>query len=57
MSSSELLSGHRLSIDLTWNQATRNIAIVIILIPIATISVAGRLIARGKYGPGLSLDD
>lgn len=44
-------------IDLTENQATKNNTIVIILLSIATVSVAGRLIARGKYGPGLSLDD
>ncbi|KAF4778685.1 hypothetical protein HER10_EVM0008810 [Colletotrichum scovillei] len=40
-------------IDLTENQATKNNAIVIILLSIATFSVAGRLIARGKYGPAL----
>ncbi|KAK7433834.1 hypothetical protein Landi51_13775 [Colletotrichum acutatum] len=42
---------------LNENQTTKNNAIVIILLSIATISVVGRLIARGKYGPGLSLDD
>ncbi|KAF4860442.1 Satratoxin biosynthesis SC1 cluster protein 4 [Colletotrichum siamense] len=44
-------------VDLTESQATKNNAIVIVLLVIAALSVAGRLVARSKYGPGLSLDD
>lgn len=44
-------------VDLTENQATKNNAIVIVLLAIAALSVVGRLVARSKYGPGLSLDD
>ncbi|KAK1659591.1 hypothetical protein BDP55DRAFT_697612 [Colletotrichum godetiae] len=44
-------------VDLAENQATKNNSIVIVLLAIAALSVASRLIARGKYGPGLSLDD
>ncbi|KAF4928686.1 Satratoxin biosynthesis SC1 cluster protein 4 [Colletotrichum viniferum] len=44
-------------VDLTESQATKNNAIVVVLLAIAALSVAGRLVARSKYGPGLSLDD
>ncbi|KAL3296981.1 integral membrane protein [Colletotrichum asianum] len=44
-------------VDLSESQATKNNAIVIVLLVIAALSVAGRLFARSKYGPGLSLDD
>ncbi|KAM0234636.1 hypothetical protein ACHAP5_010031 [Fusarium lateritium] len=44
-------------IDLTQNQDVRNNIIVILLLAIAALSVVGRLVARGKHGPGLSLDD
>ncbi|KAJ0269474.1 hypothetical protein COL940_012417 [Colletotrichum noveboracense] len=44
-------------VDLAESQATKNNAIVIVLLVIAALSVAGRLVARSKYGPGLSLDD
>ncbi|WYZ36435.1 hypothetical protein EsH8_XIV_000035 [Colletotrichum jinshuiense] len=44
-------------IDLTENQAVKNNVIVVVLLVIAAVSVVGRLVARTKYGPGLSLDD